>query len=147
MMLSDKDMGKRLAEAKKYEMLAIRALLPERAAGHLQVIEEEWKMLVTECVVDMVRCAAAGGMRRAGMGNNESADMEGTGNNKSADIEGTGNVETEDADAKNADTEDTDAGNLGNASAGNRNQGNRRSAAAGSTGRNGNRKIKKVTIE
>lgn len=45
----------RVIEAKKYGKLAVRALLPEQAAVHLDNIEKELKAIITECVIDIVR--------------------------------------------------------------------------------------------
>lgn len=49
----NKEMAERFREAKKYEKMAIRALFSERAVKHLEVIEEEVKSMLKECVMDM----------------------------------------------------------------------------------------------
>lgn len=51
----DKSFINRVTEAKKYGKLAVRALLPEQAAVHLDNIEKELKAIITECVIDMTR--------------------------------------------------------------------------------------------
>lgn len=49
----NKDMWNRLLTAGKYQKMAMEALLPERAAGHLDVIGREIKAMMWECVTDM----------------------------------------------------------------------------------------------
>jgi len=48
-------MRSRIKEAKKYEMLALRALLPKEAGAHIEVIEKEIKAMIMECVLDFVK--------------------------------------------------------------------------------------------
>lgn len=50
----NKERLERLKEAAKYQKMAVRALLPERAAEHIEVIEKELQKMVMECVADMV---------------------------------------------------------------------------------------------
>ena len=45
----------RMKEAGKYQKMALRALFPEQAAGHLDVIEGELKAMMKELVMDMVK--------------------------------------------------------------------------------------------
>ncbi|SHO42951.1 hypothetical protein [Anaerocolumna xylanovorans] len=65
----NKEMVSRLREAGKYEKMAIRALLPERAVKHMEVIEKEMRTMFMEMVTDAVRCA---GNVRNDDGQNES---------------------------------------------------------------------------
>ncbi len=51
----DKTMLHRITEARNYGKLAVKALLPEQAAGHLDIIEREIKAMITECVIDMLK--------------------------------------------------------------------------------------------
>ena len=44
----------RIKEAKQYEMLALKALFPKEAQGHIEVIEQEIKAMLMECVLDFV---------------------------------------------------------------------------------------------
>lgn len=46
------EMRGRLLEAMHYGKLAIKALIPDRAAGHLVIIEQELKALLLECLQD-----------------------------------------------------------------------------------------------
>ena len=43
----------RLIQAKKYQKMALRALLPEKAAGHLDIIERECRALLLDCLKEM----------------------------------------------------------------------------------------------
>lgn len=45
----------RFKEAKKYQKLAIRAILPEQAAKHMDVIEKEVKEMFFECIAELTR--------------------------------------------------------------------------------------------
>ncbi len=45
----------RIKEAKQYEILALKALLPKEAQGHIEVIEKEIKAMVMECVLDFIK--------------------------------------------------------------------------------------------
>lgn len=44
---------KRLKEAKQYQMLAVKALLPEHAAEHMEVIGKEIKEMMMECMLEL----------------------------------------------------------------------------------------------
>ena len=43
----------RLIQAKKYQKMALRALLPEKAAGHLDIIERACRALLLDCLKEM----------------------------------------------------------------------------------------------
>jgi len=45
----------RLKQAAEYEKMAIKALFPERAAKHIDVIEKELHAMFMEMVVDAIR--------------------------------------------------------------------------------------------
>lgn len=47
------DMLRRMKTAGEYQRRAIRALLPEKVSGHLDVIEKEIKMMVLELAADV----------------------------------------------------------------------------------------------
>lgn len=51
----DREMINRMKEAAKYQKMAIRALFPEQAAEHLDVIEGELKAMFHELVMDAVK--------------------------------------------------------------------------------------------
>lgn len=51
----NKETLQRLRKAKSYEMMAIKALFPEQAAGHLDVIEKEIKSMLMEYMVDILK--------------------------------------------------------------------------------------------
>lgn len=61
----NREMIERLKEASKYEKMAIRALLPEKAAGHIEVIEGELHAMFLEFVMDAVKEGMAEQMKRA----------------------------------------------------------------------------------
>lgn len=44
----------RVIEAKKYQKKAFYALLPESAAGHIEVIEREFLLMMTECIMEFM---------------------------------------------------------------------------------------------
>lgn len=46
------DVIDRLRKAHEYQMLAVKALLPERAVTHLDVIEKELTAMIMECLCD-----------------------------------------------------------------------------------------------
>jgi hypothetical protein len=50
----------RLKKASEYEKMAIKALFPERAARHIEVIEKEIHTMFMEMVVDAIRYEEAG---------------------------------------------------------------------------------------
>ncbi len=41
----------RMLEAKKYQMMAVKALFPEGQQEHIDTIEKELKALLSECVI------------------------------------------------------------------------------------------------
>jgi hypothetical protein len=45
----------RLRKAGEYEKMAIKALFPEKAAKHIEVIEKELHAMVMEMVVDAIK--------------------------------------------------------------------------------------------
>ena len=47
----------RLMEAKKYQKMALMALLPESAGAHIEVIERELSAMLMEGAVELCRCA------------------------------------------------------------------------------------------
>lgn len=51
-----KEIVNRLIKAGKYEKMAIHALLPERAAKHMEVIEKELRTMFMEAVADVIGC-------------------------------------------------------------------------------------------
>ncbi|RDU21962.1 hypothetical protein [Anaerosacchariphilus polymeriproducens] len=51
----NKDMIRRLQEAKKYEWMAVKALFPESATAHIEVIEKELKEMLMECMLDFLK--------------------------------------------------------------------------------------------
>ena len=51
----NKEMMRRIKEARKYQKMAIRALMPERMAEHVDVIEHEVKAMVRETIIDVVK--------------------------------------------------------------------------------------------
>ena len=51
----NKEMMNRMREARKYQKMAIRALMPERMAEHVDVIEHEVKAMVRETIIDVVK--------------------------------------------------------------------------------------------
>lgn len=51
----NKELFERLSEAKKYESMAIRALLPKEAEAHLSIIEHEMKAIIYECVESILK--------------------------------------------------------------------------------------------
>lgn len=51
----NKEMMNRMREARKYQKMAIRALMPERMAEHVDVIEHEVKEMVRETIIDVVK--------------------------------------------------------------------------------------------
>ena len=50
----NKDTMKRVREAQKYKRMAVKALFPEKVAGHIDVIENELREMVMEIISDMV---------------------------------------------------------------------------------------------
>lgn len=50
----NKEIFNRLCEAKKYQSMAIKALFPENVANHLDVIEKEMKVMMMECISDLI---------------------------------------------------------------------------------------------
>lgn len=50
-----REMLNRIIEAKKYEMMAIKALLPENERKHVDVIEKEIKSIFAEMVMDFMK--------------------------------------------------------------------------------------------
>lgn len=44
---------KRLKEAKQYQLLAVKALLPDYAAEHMEVIRKEIKEMMMECMLEL----------------------------------------------------------------------------------------------
>lgn len=61
--MSDKEKGTRegmeiagrLCEAVKYQKMAVRALLPDTVAGHLEVMERELEAMILECVDESIK--------------------------------------------------------------------------------------------
>ena len=51
----NKEMMNRMREARKYQKMAIRALMPVRMAEHVDVIENEVKAMVRETIIDVVK--------------------------------------------------------------------------------------------
>lgn len=51
----NKEMLHRMKTAGEYQKKAIRALLPEKMGGHLDVIEKEIKMMVVELAADALK--------------------------------------------------------------------------------------------
>ncbi len=50
-----KEMLRRMKTAGEYQKKAVRALFPERMAGHLDVIENEIRMMLLEAVADVMK--------------------------------------------------------------------------------------------
>lgn len=50
----NKELFNRLCEAKKYQSMAIKSLFPENMANHLDVIEKEMKVMMMECISDLI---------------------------------------------------------------------------------------------
>ncbi|WP_434799458.1 hypothetical protein [Terrisporobacter vanillatitrophus] len=50
----NKELFNRLCEAKKYQSMAIKSLFPENMANHLDVIEKEMKIMMMECISDLI---------------------------------------------------------------------------------------------
>ena len=50
----NKDTMKRVREAQKYKRMAVKALFPEKVAGHIDVIENELRKMVMEIIGEMV---------------------------------------------------------------------------------------------
>jgi len=59
----NREMINRMKTAGEYQKKAIRALLPERMGGHLDVIENEIKMMAMEIMADMMRECRKSGSR------------------------------------------------------------------------------------
>ena len=49
----NQDSLKRLKEAKQYQLLAVKALLPDYAAEHMEVIGKEIKEMMMECMLEL----------------------------------------------------------------------------------------------
>lgn len=45
----------RLREAKRYEIMAIKALFPEKTSKHIDIIEKEVKAIMREFVIDIIK--------------------------------------------------------------------------------------------
>lgn len=74
----DREMKARIEEAKRYQKLALRALLPDSVAGHMDVIEKEIRAMVMEGAADLGRIGLNRYLDRAG-GNKD--DDTGSGKN------------------------------------------------------------------
>lgn len=48
-------MIKRINTASEYQRKAIRALFPEKMGGHLDIIEEELKLMAKEMIIDLLK--------------------------------------------------------------------------------------------
>lgn len=51
----DREYVNRIKEAKKYQKMAVYALLPESAGKHLEVIGKEVSAMLNECFMDLVK--------------------------------------------------------------------------------------------
>ncbi|MFA9464226.1 MAG: hypothetical protein ACERKN_08010 [Velocimicrobium sp.] len=51
----NEEMKSRIKEAKHYQNLAVKALLPKEAQGHITVIKKEIKAILFECVLELVK--------------------------------------------------------------------------------------------
>ena len=49
----NKDAFERMKKAKQYQMLAIKALIPEPMAEHVDVIGKEMKEMMIECIFEL----------------------------------------------------------------------------------------------
>lgn len=49
----------RIKEAKKYQKMALRALLPESAGEHLEIIEKEFSAMMKECCMEFIKQEAS----------------------------------------------------------------------------------------
>ena len=50
----NKELFNRLCEAKKYQSMAIKSLFPENMADHIDIIEKEIKIMMVECISDLI---------------------------------------------------------------------------------------------
>lgn len=50
----NKELFNRLCEAKKYQSMAIKSLFPENMANHIDIIEKEIKVMMVECISDLI---------------------------------------------------------------------------------------------
>lgn len=50
----NKGLFNRLCEAKKYQSMAIKSLFPENMANHIDIIEKEIKVMMVECISDLI---------------------------------------------------------------------------------------------
>ena len=62
----NKKLMKRMKLAGSYQKKAFRALLPENVSGHLDVIENEMKMIFMELATDAIKSGIMSGFEGAG---------------------------------------------------------------------------------
>lgn len=51
----DEKLWKRIMQAKKYQMMAVRSLFPEEKQEHITTIEREMKALIKESILDGIQ--------------------------------------------------------------------------------------------
>ncbi len=89
MMTNNMEMISRFRTAAGYQKQAIRALFPERMSGHLDVIENEIKLMITEAAMEMLKEAGSSCFSSAFVDEKESAENKNNSkkNSKKVDID------------------------------------------------------------
>ena len=71
MMRSNREIIDRFREAAAYQRKAVRCLIPERLGGHLEIIGNELKLMLTETAADILKdcvgqafCGAGAGYKK-----------------------------------------------------------------------------------
>ncbi|MBQ8952196.1 MAG: hypothetical protein IJ065_13750 [Eubacterium sp.] len=64
MMVRNNEVIYRLREAARYQRKAVRCLIPDRMSGHLDVIGNELKLILTEAAQDILKDCVGQALRR-----------------------------------------------------------------------------------
>ena len=75
MMRGNREVIDRFREAAAYQRKAVRCLIPERLGGHLDVIGNELKLMLTEAAADILKDCVGQAFCSAGTGYKKETDI------------------------------------------------------------------------